>query len=65
MVNKTKIIGLLLLLYSFLAYSQVCEQAKKLLKTIYIHLKNYENMPLKLKILTKFSMRGRYCTTKT
>ena len=30
MVNKTKIIGLLLLLYSFLAYSQVCEQAKKL-----------------------------------
>lgn len=30
MVNKTKIIGLLLLLYSFLGYSQVCEQAKKL-----------------------------------
>lgn len=30
MVNKTKIIGLLLLLYSFLGYGQVCEQAKKL-----------------------------------
>lgn len=30
MVNKTKIIGLLLLLNSFLGYGQVCEQAKKL-----------------------------------